>query len=79
MHEYTSSEIWACKRPTSRDGEDAGREERVEKPVAALEDKITDRRWFPSLQACLRNAIDDGKDRGQDPCCRDNHPWSQAW
>src|ERR1044072_1670084 len=65
--------------PSSRNGEDAGREKRIKQPVAKLEQQLAERCWFPTLQTRLSDAIDDGEDSGTNPGGRDNHPWAQAW
>src|SRR5262252_3473724 len=78
MEENSPGKMGARQRPSFRNGENAGREKRVEKPVTTLEYQLACSGRIPSFQVGFDDPINEREGGRQDPGGGDEHPWFQA-
>jgi len=79
MKERAANEMRSHQRPPSRNGKYARCQQRIQKPVAALEQHIANSCRFPTQKPRLNDAIDGGKHRRKNPGGRHDHPGPEAW
>src|SRR5262245_2297078 len=77
MRHSAPSQIRPYQRQALRDREDRRSEKGVEKPIAARKQQLARCHGVPSAETRLGDPIDGGEPGGQDPCGRDDHPWSK--
>src|SRR5437773_1194155 len=78
MENDSPSKMRPRQRPSFGNCENAGREKRVEKPVATLEYQLAGRGRVPPFEMCFDDPIDERESRRQNPGGRDEHPGLEA-
>ena len=79
MRQSAPRKIRPYHRQALRDCEDRRSEKGIDKPITALPQQISCSHRVPSAEMCLGDPVNDCESGGQDPCGRNQHPWSKKW